>query len=140
MSFSANDYNNLEEFIIKVARTKKIFNLRSYNLNIISNYERFFNFILPKDATDILIVLPLDEEKAKSIKDAVTSVRGKASITIMYSRRIRDKIIIGWYPSNVKEEYSITENSNKNKLVSSTLLKPLRQGIHLNLYSLYITF
>lgn len=139
MSFSA-DYNNLEEFIIKVARTKKIFNLRSYNLNIISNYEKFFNFILPKDVTDILIVLPLDEEMSNSVKDAVASVRGKASITIMYSRRIRGEIFIGWYPSNVKEEYSATENINKNKLVSSTLLKPLKQGTHLNLYSLYITF
>ncbi|AOS58379.1 SIFV.gp27-like protein [Sulfolobus islandicus filamentous virus 2] len=86
----------MEEFIVKIAESKGISNLKSYHFSIISNYENFFNFILPKDVVEILVVLPFDEEKTKTIKHAITNIRGKASITIMYSEKIRDKMVIGW--------------------------------------------
>ncbi|AAL27738.1 hypothetical protein SIFV0027 [Sulfolobus islandicus filamentous virus] len=86
----------MEEFIIKIAGTKGISNFKSYHFSIISNYENFFNFILPKDVKDVLVVLPFDEEKTKTIKHAITNARSNVSVTIMYSGKIRDEMIIGW--------------------------------------------
>ncbi len=49
------DIRNLEDFIMTVARSREISNLKSYSLRIISDYAKFFNLILPKDVREVLI-------------------------------------------------------------------------------------
>ncbi len=62
MLVNSADIRNLEDFIMTVARSREIFNLKSYSLRIISDYTKFFNLILPKDVSDVLVILPISND------------------------------------------------------------------------------
>ncbi|TRM73219.1 DUF4898 domain-containing protein, partial [Sulfolobus sp. A20-N-F8] len=87
----------VEDYIIKVARTLSISDLRAFNTSIVSDYQKFFDLILPKDVINVLVVLPLNEnDMANKIREAISKVRPSASLTIMYSKNASQKIYMGY--------------------------------------------
>ncbi|QGA53243.1 DUF4898 domain-containing protein [Sulfolobus sp. E5-1-F] len=131
---------NLEDFIMTVARSREIFNLKSYSLRIISDYTKFFNLILPKDVRDVLVILPTSrDDLGNTIKNELTRIRTSCSIIVLYSTRVeKDRMVIGFRVIASKTVNS-EANSDKNRMIS---MHPEPQGskTHLNLYSLGITF
>ncbi len=93
----------LEDHIIKIARTLNIFNFRAYNISIVSDYQKFLEFILPKNVTNVLVVLPLNENHiSNQIKEVISKIRPSSSLTIMYSNNINQKMYIGYCSSTDK--------------------------------------
>ncbi|AOL16837.1 hypothetical protein BFU36_09115 [Sulfolobus sp. A20] len=106
----------LEDHIIKIARTLNIFNFRAYNISIVSDYQKFLELILPKNVTNILVVLPLDGNRlVNQIKEAISKVRPASSLTIMYSKNINQKMYIGYCSSTDK-----VTKQNLDSLTEST--------------------
>jgi len=97
MLANSADIRNLEDFIMTVARSREIFNLKSYSLRIISDYTKFFNLILPKDVSEILVILPIsNNDLGNIIKNELIRIRTDCSIIILYSNRLqKDRIVIG---------------------------------------------
>lgn len=98
MLANSADIDNLEDFIMTVARSRDIFNLKSYSLKIISDYSKFFNIILPKDVSDILIVLPISrDDLGNTIKNELTKIRTSCSILVLYSSKLqKDRMAVGF--------------------------------------------
>ena len=130
----------IEEFIVAVARSRGIFNFKSYNLNIITDYQKFFNLILPKQLSEIFIILPSEkDDMAKKIKEDLYKIRPSASVIIMYSNKINNNnLMIGY--STIAKSVDATETLDKLKRNFSKLLKLQEQGTRPNLYYLYTTF
>jgi len=97
MLANSADIRNLEDFIMTVVRSREIFNLKSYSLRIISDYTKFFNLILPKDVSEILVILPIsNNDLGNIIKNELIRIRTDCSIIVLYSNRLqRDRIVIG---------------------------------------------
>ena len=97
MLANSADIRNLEDFIMTVVRSREIFNLKSYSLRIISDYTKFFNLILPKDVSEILVILPIsNDDLGNIIKNELIRIRTDCSIIVLYSNRLqRDRIVIG---------------------------------------------
>ncbi|MEM3972137.1 MAG: DUF4898 domain-containing protein [Saccharolobus sp.] len=131
---------DIEEFIVAVARSRGIFNFKSYNLNIITDYQKFFNLILPKQLSEIFIILPSEKDDiTKKIKEDLYKIRPSASVIIMYSNKIsNNNLMIGY--STITKSVDPTETLDKLKRNFSKLLKLQEQGTHPNLYYLYTTF
>ncbi len=91
------DIRNLEDFIMTVARSREISNLKSYSLRIISDYAKFFNLILPKDIREVLIILPIsNDDLGNTIKNELIRIRTDCSIIVLYSNRLqKDRIVVG---------------------------------------------
>ena len=130
----------IEEFIVAVARSRGIFNFKSYNLNVITDYQKFFNLILPKQLSEIFIILPSEKDDiAKKIKEDLYKIRPNASVIIMYSNKINNNnLMIGY--STIAKSVDATETLDKLKRNFSKLLKLQEQGTRPNLYYLYTTF
>ena len=97
MLSNSADIRNLEDFIMTVVRSREISNLKSYSLRIISDYTKFFNLILPKDVSEILVILPIsNNDLGNIIKNELIRIRTDCSIIVLYSNRLqRDRIVIG---------------------------------------------
>jgi len=97
MLANSADIRNLEDFIMTVARSREISNLKSYSLRIISDYMKFFNLILPKDVSEILVILPIsNDDLGNIIKNELIRIRTDCSIIVLYSNRLqKDRIVIG---------------------------------------------
>jgi len=97
MLANSADIRNLEDFIMTVVRSREIFNLKSYSLRIISDYTKFFNLILPKDVSEILVILPIsNNDLGNIIKNELIRIRTDCSIIVLYSNRLqKDRIVIG---------------------------------------------
>jgi len=97
MLANSADIRNLEDFIMTVARSRGISNLKSYSLRIISDYTKFFNLILPKDVSEILVILPIsNDDLGNIIKNELIRIRTDCSIIVLYSNRLqKDRIVIG---------------------------------------------
>jgi hypothetical protein len=140
MLANSADIRNLEDFIMTVVRSREIFNLKSYSLRIISDYTKFFNLILPKDVSDVLVILPIsNDDLGNTIKNELIRIRTDCSIIVLYSNRLqKDRIVVG-FRTVVNKTVDSEIDSNKNNMISKHL-EPLGSKTHLNLYSLGITF
>ncbi|WP_338604332.1 DUF4898 domain-containing protein [Sulfolobus tengchongensis] len=141
MLTNSTDAESIEEFILSVARSRGIFNLKAYSIGIVSDYQKFFNLVLPKDVCDIFVVLSISRDDISSIiKGDLNKVRPTASVTLMYSNKLKkDKIVIGYAKAIKNTESNAIDETDRNKL-SSKLLEPLKLKIHPDLYSLGITY
>ncbi|MEM4769026.1 MAG: DUF4898 domain-containing protein [Saccharolobus sp.] len=103
----------IEEFIVAVARSRGIFNFKSYNLNVITDYQKFFNLILPKQLSEIFIILPSEKaDITKKIKEDLYKIRPGASVIIMYSNKINNNnLMIGY--STIAKSVDATETLDK---------------------------
>ena len=97
MLANSADIRNLEDFIMTVVRSREISNLKSYSLRIISDYTNFFNLILPKDVSEILVILPIsNNDLGNIVKNELIRIRTDCSIIVLYSNRLqKDRIVIG---------------------------------------------